>query len=64
MQRLLAFTAAVLFTTAAAVGRLLVELHGLESMILVVATHSPALALLMQQQFELDAGVLKKRGTS
>jgi lipoprotein-releasing system ATP-binding protein len=45
-------------TTAESIGRLLVELHGQETMILVVATHSPALAALMQQQFELDAGKL------
>jgi lipoprotein-releasing system ATP-binding protein len=45
-------------TMAAAVGRLLVELQEQESMMLIVATHSRALADLMQRRFELDDGRL------
>jgi lipoprotein-releasing system ATP-binding protein len=46
-------------TTAAAVGRLLVELQAAENTMLIAVTHSPDLAAVMQQRFELDQGQLR-----
>jgi lipoprotein-releasing system ATP-binding protein len=45
-------------TNALAVGRLLVDLQQQEKAMLVVVTHSPDLARLLQRQYELDDGVL------
>ena len=47
-------------TTAAAVAELLLALQEQEGMMLVVVTHSPALAGRMSRQFELDEGELKE----
>ncbi|MEX0643657.1 MAG: ABC transporter ATP-binding protein [Pirellulales bacterium] len=47
-------------STAAAVGRLLVELQQQEKTILIVATHSLELAALMRRRYELDEGKLKE----
>jgi lipoprotein-releasing system ATP-binding protein len=46
-------------TTAASVGRLIVELQQQENAILIVATHSLELAGLIGRRYELDAGKLK-----
>ena len=46
-------------TTAARIGRLLLELQGQEQMMLIVVTHSDRLAGLMSRQLELDEGKLK-----
>ena len=45
-------------TNALAIGRLLVELQKQEQAMLVVVTHSPELASLLQKQYEMDEGVL------
>ena len=45
-------------TTAAGVGRLLLELQQQEQMMLIVVTHSTRLAGLMSRQLELDEGEL------
>ena len=45
-------------TTAAGVGRLLLELQQQEQMMLIVVTHSDRLAGLMSRQLELDEGEL------
>jgi lipoprotein-releasing system ATP-binding protein len=47
-------------STAERIGRLLVELGEQEPRMMLVVTHSPRLAALMQRQFELDEGVLKE----
>ena len=47
-------------TTAARIGRLLLELQGQEQMMLIVVTHSDRLAGLMSRQLELDEGKLKR----
>jgi lipoprotein-releasing system ATP-binding protein len=49
-------------STAERVGELLVELQQHEPRILIVVTHSPRLAALMQRQFELDGGMLRETG--
>ena len=46
-------------TTAAAVGRLLLELQQQEEMMLILVTHSLPLAELMNRRVELDEGTLK-----
>ena len=46
-------------TTAEHVTRLLVDLFQQEQLILVVVTHSRRLAESLQQQLELDEGVLR-----
>jgi lipoprotein-releasing system ATP-binding protein len=46
-------------TTAAAVGKLLIELQATENAMLIAVTHSPDLAAMMQQRFELDQGQLR-----
>ena len=46
-------------TNALAIGRLLVELQKQEQAMLVVVTHSPELASLLQKQYEMDEGVLR-----
>jgi lipoprotein-releasing system ATP-binding protein len=46
--------------TAERVGQLLVELQANEPRMVMVVTHSPRLAALMQRQFELDQGVLRE----
>jgi lipoprotein-releasing system ATP-binding protein len=46
-------------TNALAIGRLLVELQQQEQAMLVVVTHSPELASLLQRQYEMDEGVLR-----
>ena len=48
-------------TTAASITELLLELQQEHHAILVVVTHSPALAERMQRRFELDAGRLVER---
>jgi lipoprotein-releasing system ATP-binding protein len=48
-------------TTAAAVGKLLVELQAAEGAMLIAVTHSPDLAANMQRRFELDQGRLVER---
>jgi lipoprotein-releasing system ATP-binding protein len=47
-------------TTAVRVGELLVELQREEQTMLMVVTHSPRLAGLMDRRLELDEGVLKE----
>ncbi len=47
-------------TTAARIGRLLLDLQGQEQMMLIVVTHSDRLAGLMSRQLELDEGKLKE----
>jgi len=49
-------------TTAAAVGRLLLELQAEEKTMLIVVTHSLELAALFQRRAELDEGKLKVSG--
>jgi lipoprotein-releasing system ATP-binding protein len=46
-------------TTAAAVGRLLLELQQQEQTMLIVVTHSLELAAIFQRRLELDEGLLK-----
>jgi lipoprotein-releasing system ATP-binding protein len=46
-------------TNALAIGRLLVDLQREEQAILVVVTHSPDLAQLLQRRYELDDGRLR-----
>jgi len=46
-------------TTAASVGRLLLELQQQEQTMLIVVTHSLELAAIFQKRFELDEGRLK-----
>jgi lipoprotein-releasing system ATP-binding protein len=46
-------------TNALAIGRLLVDLQRHEQAMLVVVTHSPELAQLLQHRYELDDGVLR-----
>jgi lipoprotein-releasing system ATP-binding protein len=48
-------------TTAASIGKLLLDLQQQEQTMLVVVTHSLELAGLMQRRFELDAGALVAR---
>ncbi len=48
-------------SNAVAVTRLLLELQRDEQNLLVVVTHSPEVASMMQQQLELDDGKLKER---
>jgi lipoprotein-releasing system ATP-binding protein len=48
-------------TTAAAVGKLLVELQSAEGAMLIAVTHSSDLAANMQRRFELDQGRLVER---
>ncbi|MCE9544137.1 MAG: ABC transporter ATP-binding protein [Planctomycetia bacterium] len=45
-------------TSAASIGRLLVEIQAEEQAMLIVVTHSPELAALLQQRRELDGGQL------
>ncbi len=45
-------------TTAASIGRLLLEMQAQEQTMLVVVTHSPELAALMQRRMTLDQGKL------
>jgi len=45
-------------TSAASIGRLLVEIQAEEQAVLIVVTHSPELAALLQQRRELDGGQL------
>ncbi len=47
-------------TTAAGVGELLLELQRQEQTMLIVVTHSPRLAGMMERRLELDDGVLKR----
>ena len=47
-------------TTAGRVGELLVELQREEQTMLMVVTHSPRLADIMDRRLELDEGVLKE----
>jgi lipoprotein-releasing system ATP-binding protein len=47
-------------TTAARIGELLLELQRQEQTMLIVVTHSPRLAEMMDRQLELDEGVLKE----
>lgn len=47
-------------TNAARIADLLLELQGLEGMMLVVVTHSPALAARMTRKLELDDGRLEE----
>jgi lipoprotein-releasing system ATP-binding protein len=47
-------------TTAARVGELLLELQRQEQTMLIVVTHSPRLAEMMERRVELDDGALKK----
>ena len=47
-------------TTAARVGELLVELQREEQTMLMVVTHSPRLAEMMERRLELDEGVLQE----
>jgi lipoprotein-releasing system ATP-binding protein len=46
--------------TADRVGQLLVELQADEPRMVIVVTHSPRLAALVQRQFELDQGMLRE----
>jgi lipoprotein-releasing system ATP-binding protein len=46
--------------TAERVGRLLLDLQEQEPRMVIVVTHSPRLAALMQRQFELDQGKLQE----
>jgi lipoprotein-releasing system ATP-binding protein len=46
--------------TADRMGRLLLDLQSQEPMMLIVVTHSPRLAGMMQRQWELDEGELKE----
>ncbi len=46
-------------TTAASIGRLLLELQQQEQTMLIVVTHSLELAAIFQRRFELDEGRLK-----
>jgi lipoprotein-releasing system ATP-binding protein len=48
-------------TNADQVGRLLLELQRREQTMLIVATHSPRLAAMMDRSRELDEGTLKER---
>jgi len=47
-------------TTAAKVAELLLELQSQEGTMLIVVTHSPALAARMKRRYELDEGRLKE----
>ena len=47
-------------TTAAGVGELLLELQRQEQTMLIVVTHSPRLAGMMERRLELDDGTLKE----
>ncbi len=47
-------------TTAQRIGRLLLDLHEQEQMMLILVTHSERLAALMSRRFELDEGKLKE----
>ncbi len=49
-------------TSAAKVAELLLELQSQEGAMLVVVTHSPALAARMSRRFELDDGRLREEG--
>jgi lipoprotein-releasing system ATP-binding protein len=48
--------------SAARVGELLLQLQRQEQTMLIVATHSPRLAEMMERRLELDDGVLKDEG--
>jgi lipoprotein-releasing system ATP-binding protein len=48
-------------TNANRIGELLLELQASQQTMLVVVTHSPALAAKMQRRYELDDGYLKER---
>jgi lipoprotein-releasing system ATP-binding protein len=50
-------------TSAARIGRLLLELQSQEQMILIVVTHSQRLAAMMGRQLELNEGELRERGS-
>ena len=45
-------------TTATAIGRLLIDMQQQEQAMLLVVTHSPELAALVQQRYELNDGTL------
>jgi len=49
-------------TNAARVGQLLLDVQKQEGMMLVVVTHSPQLAGLMERRFELEDGELRDEG--
>ncbi len=51
-------------TTAATIGKLLIELQASENMMLVVVTHSQELAQLFEKRYELDAGRLMPHSLS
>ncbi|HUE73166.1 MAG TPA: ATP-binding cassette domain-containing protein, partial [Pirellulaceae bacterium] len=45
-------------TTGAAIGKLLIEMQKQEQAMLLVVTHSPELAALVQERYELNDGTL------
>ena len=47
-------------TTAAAIGKLLIDMQRQEQAMLLVVTHSPELAALVQERFELNDGRLSR----